>query len=92
MRFTWDENKNNINIQKHKIDFVDVPSVFDGPMLIELDAREDYGEERWKGIGFLRKGVVVVIFTERHNDTIRIISARKADKNERTKFEQSLKN
>ena len=60
--------------------------------LIELNEREDYGEERWKGIGFLRKGVVVVIFTERHNDTIRIISARKADKNERTKFEQSLKN
>jgi uncharacterized protein (DUF4415 family) len=41
MKFEWDEEKNAANIRKHKIDFSDVPSVFSGPMLIELDERLD---------------------------------------------------
>ena len=49
-------------------------------MLVELDDREDYGEDRWVGIGFLGNVVVVVVFTERRRDTIRIVSARKANK------------
>lgn len=46
MQFEWDEAKNLENIRKHRIDFVDVPEMFDNPMLIELDERFDYGEER----------------------------------------------
>lgn len=42
MQFEWDEAKNLENIRKHKIDFVDVPEIFEGPMLIELDDRIDY--------------------------------------------------
>ena len=45
MQFEWDEIKNLENIRKHEIDFADVPSMFDGEMLIELDDRFDYGEE-----------------------------------------------
>jgi len=82
MHFEWDESKNAINIRKHKIDFVDVPIVFEGPMLIDYDDHQDYGEDRWIGIGLLRSIVVVVVFTERGRDTIRIISARKANQNE----------
>ncbi len=52
--------------------------MFDGSMLVELDERTDYGEDRWIGIGFLRNGVAVVVWTERQGDVIRIISARKA--------------
>ncbi len=92
MRFEWDEDKHRANIQKHKIDFADVPAVFNGPMLVELDEREDYGEERWIGMGFLRDIVVVVVFTERRQDTIRIISARKVSKHERKRYEQALTN
>ena len=92
MLFEWDEDKNRANIQKHKIDFADVPAVFSGLMLVELDEREDYGEERWIGIGFLRDIVVVVVFTESRQDTIRIISARKASKHERKRYEQALTN
>jgi uncharacterized DUF497 family protein len=92
MLFEWDEDKNRANIQKHKIDFADIPAIFSGPMLVELDDREDYGEERWIGIGFLRDIVVVVVFTERRKDTIRIISARKAGKHERKRYEQALTN
>ncbi len=53
MEFDWDEAKNLENIRKHEIDFADVPAIFDSEMLIELDERFDYGEDRWFGIGFL---------------------------------------
>ncbi len=92
MRFEWDEDKNRANIQKHKIDSADVPAVFNAPMLVELDEREDYGEERWIGMGFLRDIVVVVVFAQRRQDTIRIISARKVSKHERKRYEQALTN
>jgi uncharacterized DUF497 family protein len=45
MLFEWDEDKNRANIQKHKIDFADIPAIFSGPMVVELDEREDYGED-----------------------------------------------
>jgi uncharacterized DUF497 family protein len=83
MQFEWDEAKNLENIRKHRIDFADVPDMFDGSMLVELDERTDYGEDRWIGIGFLRNGVAVVVWTERQGDVIRIISARKANRYER---------
>ncbi len=90
MDFDWNDNKNQSNIAKHRIDFADVAEMFDGPMLVEPDRREDYGEDRWIGIGLLRNIVAVVIFTEPATDKIRIISARKANKYERSKFEQWL--
>ena len=92
MRFEWDEEKNAANIRRRRIDFADVSPVFNGPMLVELDEREDYGEDRWIGIGILRNIVVVVVFTEPQQDTIRIISARKANKYERKRYEQALTN
>lgn len=92
MQFEWDEAKRAKNIVKHGIDFADVPQIFHGPMLNELDEFTDYGEDRWLGIGFLRNAVAVVVWTERQDDTIRIISARKANKYERQRFEQYLSN
>jgi uncharacterized DUF497 family protein len=47
-------------------------------MLIGLDEREEYGEERWIGIGLLDGRVVVVVYTELDEETTRIISLRKA--------------
>ncbi len=56
------------------------------------DLREDYGKVRWVGIGFLGNRIVVVIFTYRSENTIRIISLRKALKHERKKFEEAIEN
>lgn len=89
MQFEWDEAKNLDNIRKPEIDFADVFKMFDSPMLIEPDGRFDYGEERWFGIGFLGNGIAVV-WTERHNDVMRLISARRANRYERQRFEQYL--
>ncbi|WP_292709496.1 MULTISPECIES: BrnT family toxin [unclassified Nostoc] len=72
------------------MDFADVPGMFDNSMLIELDERFDYGEDRWIGIGFLGNGVAVVVWTERQNNIVRIISARRANRYERQRLEQYL--
>ncbi|WP_225977495.1 BrnT family toxin [Nostoc sp. CENA543] len=48
------------------------------------------GEDRWFGIGFLGNGVAVVVWTERKNNVIRIISARRANRYERQRLEQYL--
>ena len=92
MQFDWDETKNQINIRKHGIDFTDVVDLFNHPMLTLLDEREDYGEDRWIGIGWIKSLVGVVIYTERIDDVIRIISARKATKHEVRRYEKSIKN
>jgi len=89
--FEWDEDKNRENIRKHGIDFVDAWEIFEGPILEELDLRENYGEVRWTGIGMIGNRVVVIAFTERDVEIIRIISLRKASKHERTKFEEAIK-
>jgi uncharacterized protein len=91
VKFEWDEEKNKENIRKHELDFADAGDIFDAPMLTNLDPREDYGEDRWIGIGFLKNFIVVVTYTERE-DMIRLISLRKALKHERTRFEEALRN
>jgi len=79
MTFVWDEKKNRENIRKHGIAFRDVVDLFNHPMLIRMDTRRDYGEDRWIGVGLLRRTVAVVVYVEwEDEETIRIISARKA--------------
>jgi uncharacterized protein len=90
MQFEWDEAKNIENIRKHEIDFADISAMFKEDMLIELDNRLDYGEDRWVGIGFLGLGIAVVVWTERQEDIIRIISARRANRHEQKRLEQYL--
>lgn len=91
MKFEWDEQKNQANIAKHELDFADAPKVFRLPLRISLDERQDYGEERWIGIGLLDGRVVVIVFIEPDEQTIRIICLRKALPYERKRYEQYLK-
>jgi len=91
VKFDWDKNKNAINIKKHKIDFADVVDIFNHPMLTMVDNRAVYDEERWIGIGWLKTLIGVVVYTKRVDNTIRIISARKATKHEVKRYEQSIK-
>ena len=91
MKFDWDPQKNQANIAKHELDFADTPKVFRLPLRISLDERQDYGEERWVGLGILDGRVIVVVFTEPGQQTIRIISLRKALPYERKRYEQYLK-
>ena len=91
MDFEWDESKRLSNIVNHGLDFVEVEQIFEAPMLTALDIREDYGEDRWIGIGTSNGRVFVVAFTERNDGrTIRIISLQKALSHERKAFEEIL--
>lgn len=58
-------------------------------MLTLQDDRHDYGETRWIGLGTIQ-GRVVVVYTEREPEVIRIISARKANKRESQRYEQAI--
>ena len=92
MEYSWDTNKNKTNIKQHGIDFIDAIEMFQHPLRACIDKREDYGEERWVGIGFLKGIIAVIVYTEDDlNNSIRIISVRKATKNESEKFKKSIK-
>jgi uncharacterized DUF497 family protein len=92
MHFEWDEQKNHANVHKHGFSFADAWELFEAPMLIDLDVRIDYGEDRWIGIGRLQSRIVVVVYTELDDETIRIISLRKALSHERYRYEQAFGN
>jgi len=93
MKFEWDESKNQINIDNHGLDLGDGEELFNGrlPFLVAADTAEDYGEDRWIGIGTINGRVVVAIFTERGPDVIRLISLRKATQEEKRRYEEALK-
>jgi uncharacterized DUF497 family protein len=92
MEFEWDERKNQSNITKHGFDFADAYRIFNLPMLVYIDERQDYSEERYIGIGLLDGRVIVVVYTEPDVNIVRIISLRKAISHERKRYEQYLKN
>ena len=80
-RFEWDPAKATRNLRKHGVSFEDATDVFyDDLAVIEEDA--DPHEERFTIVGISRSGLPLVVYTERHEDTIRIISARKAAEHE----------
>ena len=79
MTYEWDEQKRQVNLKKHGLDFIDVSDVFDGNTVTIPDERFDYGENRFIVIGILKN--MVVVYAER-GENIRFISARKATKNE----------
>jgi uncharacterized protein len=92
MTYEWDEAKNRANIQKHGLDFAEAEELFRGLLLIRPDTRDDYGEERWIGIGMIQGRLALVAFSEPTPDTIRIISLRKADHEEQKEYEKAIQN
>jgi hypothetical protein len=89
LTFEWDEKKSISNKKKHGVSFDEAKSVFAdelGCLIPDPDHSE--GEQRFilMGISSLLR-ILVVCHCERSSDTIRIISARKADKSERKQYE-----
>ena len=85
MQFEWDENKNDSNVKRHGIDFQDAKNIFDGHTLTIEDDRFDYGEQRFVSFGIMYGHVIAVVHLETE-EVIRIISARKATKNEQKEY------
>ncbi len=84
MRFEWDETKNLANQRKHGISFQEASRLFEsGVEYIELfDAEHSYEEDRFIAIGPIQRGIVLVVWIDRGESFIRIISARMATRRE----------
>jgi uncharacterized protein len=95
-RFEWDSNKERTNILKHDgVTFRLASTVLHDPLAITLydDAHSDF-EERWVSMGLAENGqTLVVVHTfvqiDAQHVEVRLISARKADKQERQDYEQA---
>ena len=89
MRFCWDEEKDRTNRRKHQVGFQLAARVFLDPSRIErYDDR--HGEDRCIVIGAVDSTVLVVVYTVRDNqdETIRLISARRANAQERRTYRE----
>ena len=83
VKFIWDEEKNRINIKKHSIDFNDaIRAWYDPDRLDFFDEEHSSDEIRWIFLGAVAGVVLFVVETEPEENTVRIISARRALKNE----------
>lgn len=93
VRFEWDETKARSNARKHGVRFEDAMLVFADPYaLVEQDRLED-GELRWQTLG-LAGGIVLLLVAhtvrnERGDEIIRMISARKATRKERHRYDEN---
>jgi len=93
MRFEWDEAKNRSNQAKHGLSFETATLVFDDPQQLSVQDRYEGSEERWQTLGLVGGAVVILVahtWREQDDDeVIRIISARKATRQERVRYEQN---
>jgi uncharacterized protein len=96
MRYEWDENKNERNLEKHGLSFETASLVFDDPNALSIPDRIENGEERWQTIGMIENIVIVMVAhtikleAESQEEIIRIISARKATRAERQEYEETI--
>ena len=92
MPFEWDDAKDEANRERHGLSFEDVVELFtSGVDFLDIyDESHSDEEDRFIAIGPLHSGVVVVVYTERQDDVVRIVSARSATKKEIQLFHQHL--
>ena len=95
IRIEWDENKNRSNQRKHGVSFEEAAQVFFDPLHASEQDRIEDGERRWQAIGMTAGLTLLVVAhtTTDHDEEgraaeiIRIISARRAERNERRRYE-----
>lgn len=85
----WDDLKRQANFAKHGIDFIDAVHIFDGPFVEREDRRRNYGEQRYRVLGAVEGRVLQLVYTWR-DDRRRIISARRARRDERREYYEGL--
>jgi uncharacterized DUF497 family protein len=93
VRFEWDERKAAANLSKHGVSFDEASTVFADPLAAIFDDEEHSQHEvREILIGHsVFQRLLLVSFTERGGDLIRIISARKATRRERKDYEEGIR-
>jgi len=91
MQIVWDRSKAKDNVVRHGVRFSDVEPVFYDPRALTLEDAGSFGEQRFVTIGSDGIGrVLVVAYTYRGDDAIRVISARVASPGERRLYEEGI--
>jgi len=96
IRFVWDDNKNRANQRKHGVSFEFAAQVFLDPLHVSIHDRMENGERRWQTFGLVDGfPLLIVAHTTTESDVdgdaveiIRIISARRANRHERRRYEE----
>jgi uncharacterized DUF497 family protein len=93
MRFAWDPERNRKNRAKHDLSFEEASErLRSGADYVEIfDEEHPEKEDRFIAIGPIKRGVIVVAYTEQGDEQVRILSARKATSGERKRFEGRLR-
>ena len=91
MEFEWDPDKEQSNVRKHRIRFAEAMTVLNDPFEITIEDRaHSLDEDRFLSLGTSEAGrLLVVSYTERQSERIRIIGARTASRRERRQYEQT---
>ncbi|MDR0449192.1 MAG: BrnT family toxin [Rickettsiales bacterium] len=83
MIYEWDEKKRKANIEKHGLDFALASQIMEADAMSDiLDDRFDYGEERHLAYAKVGGVYLCLCYAPKHDDTIRVISLRRAHKKE----------
>ncbi len=87
MAYQWNRDKAAANLRKHGIDFADAVSVFSDDLAVTIPD-ERFDEDRFVTIGLDAFGRVLVVVYTLRDEEIRVISARKATRQERRQYEE----
>jgi uncharacterized DUF497 family protein len=95
IQFEWDEAKAKANEKKHGVSFEDSIHIFEDPYVLSEQDRIEDGEQRWQSIGLV-EGIVLLLVAhtvqsseEEQVEVVRIISARRADRKERIRYDEN---
>jgi uncharacterized DUF497 family protein len=94
VRFEWDSEKASRNERLHGVSFEEACEIFttEAPVLEVYDVSHSETEDRFKSIGPILRGLVLVVWTERADDAVRIISAWWANKAEEQLYAEYVEN
>ncbi len=88
MRYEWDPAKAEANLKAHGVSFADAVPVFEDEFALTREDPGSEGEQRFVTLGANAEGqLLVVVYTYREPDVTRLISAWKANKTQRTQYE-----
>ena len=87
MRFQFDPAKAAANLRKHGVSFADAEGVFHDPLAVTIDDPDAEGEGCFVAIGLGNSGELLVVVYALRGDEFRLISARRATRKERKRYE-----
>jgi len=90
MDYQWDPAKAKANVRKHGVEFADAIAVFDDPEAVTIEEPDSEGEQRFLSIGLDIFGRIIVVAYTYWGDDARLISARKATKEEVRIYEKGI--